>query len=91
MNFRYNPEKNAQLLSERGIGFEEIIQAIVDGNILQISPHYNIEKYPNQKIIYVRIVQEVFVVPCVQEKEGHFFLKTLFPSRKAKKLLLGLA
>lgn len=34
MNFKYNYEKNSQLLETRGIGFEEIIQAISEGNIL---------------------------------------------------------
>jgi len=36
MNFKYNYEKNSQLLETRGIGFEEIIQAISEGNILDI-------------------------------------------------------
>ena len=36
MDFRYNYKKNAQLLKTRGIGFEEIIQAIYEGNVLDI-------------------------------------------------------
>ncbi len=88
MQFRYNYEKNAQLLAERGVGFEEIIHAISAGNLLGISDHYNLKKYPNQKILYIRISDEVFVVPYVQEQGDQVFLKTLFPSRKAKKLFL---
>ena len=89
MNFRYNHEKNAELLKVRGIGFEEIIQSIADGNLLEIRKHHNQVKYPNQEIMYIRILQEVYAVPYIKEKEDSIFLKTLFPSRKAKKELLG--
>ncbi len=49
MNFKYNYEKNSQLLETRGIGFEEIIQAISEGNILDIRKHPNELKYTDQK------------------------------------------
>jgi uncharacterized DUF497 family protein len=88
MNFKYNYEKNSQLLETRGIGFEEIIQAIFEGNILDIRKHPNELKYPDQKILYVRILEEVYAVPFIEEKDC-FFLKTLFPTRKARKEFLG--
>jgi len=84
MGFKYSYQKNATLLLERGIGFDEIIHAIAEGNILDIRDHYNQTKYPNQKILYVRILNEVYAVPFVEEKDGSFFLKTLFPSRRAR-------
>lgn len=84
MNFKYNYEKNFQLLETRGIGFEEIIQAIFEGNILDIRKHPNELKSPDQKILYVRILEEVYAVPFIEEKDC-FFLKTLFPTRKARK------
>lgn len=88
MNFKYNHEKNAELLRIRGIGFEEIIQSIADGNLLDIRIHHNQDKYPNQEIMYVRILKEVYAVPYVKEREDTIFLKTLFPSRKARKELV---
>ena len=88
MNFKYNYEKNSQLLETRGIGFEEIIQAIFEGNILDIRKHPNELKYHDQKILYVRILEEVYAVPFIEEKDC-FFLKTLFPTRKARKEFLG--
>ena len=88
MNFRYNYEKNAQLLKSRGIGFEEIIQSIADGNLLDIRKHHNQIKYPNQEILYVRILDEIYAVPYVVETKNTMFLKTLFPSRKARKEFL---
>ena len=89
MKFSYNYEKNALLLRDRGIGFEEIIRAIGSGGLLAIVDHPNLRKYPNQKLFYVYIMDEVYVVPCVQETGGVLFLKMLFPSRKARKLFLS--
>lgn len=89
MHFKYNPIKNAQLLSSRGIGFEEIIQAIEGGNLLEIRNHHNTIKYPKQKILYVRIINEVYAVPYIQEEADIIFLKTLFPTRKARQQLLN--
>jgi hypothetical protein len=89
MDFRYCYEKNAELLKTRGIGFEEIIQAISEGNLLDIRKHHNEQKYPNQKILYVRLLDEVYSVPYIEENNNNVFLKTLFPSRKARKEFLG--
>lgn len=89
MRFKYNFEKNALLLLERGVSFDEIIQAIGDGNLLDVRDHYNQKKFPKQKILYVRLLNEVYAVPFIEEKNGDFFLKTLFPSRKARKYFLN--
>lgn len=88
IKFRYNHEKNAKLLLERNIGFEEIIQSINDGNLLDIKLHPNQVKYKGQQILYVKIIDQVYAVPFVEEDENTVFLKTLFPSRKAKKEFL---
>jgi uncharacterized DUF497 family protein len=89
MKFRYNHEKNAKLLLERNIGFDEIITSINNGNLLDIIIHYNQDKYPNQKIFEVGIFEQIYSVPYVIEDDGTFFLKTLYPSRKAKKKYLN--
>lgn len=89
MNFRYCYEKNAQLLKSRGVGFEEIIHAIAEGNLLDIRKNHNSIQYPNQKILYVRIITEVYAVPYVEEEKDSIFLKTLFLSRKARKKFLN--
>jgi len=85
MKFRYNQEKNTKLVLERGIGFEELIQEVRNGNLLESITHHNIKNYPNQKIMHVKILDKVYVVPYVIEKDGAIFLKTLYPSRKATK------
>ncbi|RYE13865.1 MAG: hypothetical protein EOP45_20550 [Sphingobacteriaceae bacterium] len=90
LNFKYNYDKNSQLLETRGIGFGEIIQAIAEGNILDVRKHPNELKYPDQKILYVRILEEVYAVPFIEEKQDCFFLKTLFSTRKARKEFIGM-
>ena len=86
--FKYDAEKNAKLLLERGIGFNEVICAVEDGQVLDIKVHPNQEQYPNQKIMYVRILREVYGVSYVEDEQGDVFLKTVFPSRKARKAFL---
>ena len=88
MNFKYSHEKNALLLKEREIGFEEIIESIDNGNLIKIMNHHDRKKYPNQYILYVVCLGKVYLVPCVKEKRDTLFLKTLYPSRKATKELL---
>jgi len=47
--------------------------------------HSNTTKYENQLILIVEIDGYAICVPCVPEKNGDFFLKTLYRSRKYTK------
>ena len=85
--FKYNKEKDALLKKERGIGFEDIIDSINHG-VLDVYDHPNIEKFPNQKIYVVEALNYVYLVPFVKE-DSYIFLKTIIPSRKAKKKYKG--
>jgi len=85
--FDGSDEKDARLRKERGIGFQEIVFQIERGDLLLVGPHPNGKKYPNQKIMYVRVEDYVYMVPFV-ESEGRRFLKTIIPSRKATKRFL---
>ncbi len=80
--FRWDPNKNEQLIQERGISFEEITVAVENGDLLQIVPHPNAIKYPRQRIMVVGIDGYAFLVPFVEEPD-YLFLKTIIPSRKA--------
>ena len=87
--FNWNKDKNQQLQEPRGITFEEIAQAIEQGNLLDVIKHYNPDKYPNQKILIVKIDDYVYLVPFV-ENDLEIFLKSIIPSRKmTKKYLRG--
>ncbi len=86
--FNWNDEKNALLIKERNISFEEVVFCIQNGGILDDVAHANQEKYPNQRIFSVLIDDYVYLVPYV-ENDDEIFLKTIIPSRKAKKEYLG--
>ena len=81
--FAWNPEKNAQLIEQRGMSFERVVNCIESGGLRAVLDHYNPERYPNQRIMVVDIDGYAWLVPFVFDDERHYFLKTLIPSRKA--------
>ncbi|KFB76120.1 toxin [Candidatus Accumulibacter cognatus] len=80
--FRWSPEKNDLLKSERGVSFEQMTVAIETGSLLDVLSHPNQAKYPNQQILVVASDGYVYLVPFIEEAD-HYFLKTVIPSRKA--------
>ena len=85
--YEWNNEKNEKLKQERGISFEEIIIAIENRNAIDVVPHPNQEKYPNQNVYIVNLNEYIFLIPFV-ENGNIIFLKTIIPSRKATKQYL---
>lgn len=86
--FKWNHEKNRILLAERGISFEEVVQAISDGYAISDVPHWNQGKYPHQRILSVIIHEYAHLVPYVMDGKK-YFLKTIIPSRKETKRWKG--
>jgi len=84
---RWSPEKNIELMLERGVSFEEILSSIEHGGLLTVLDHPNQRKYPNQKIWVVKLREYAHLVPLV-DSEDEIFLKTIMPSRKATRLYL---
>ncbi|MBI5855307.1 MAG: BrnT family toxin [Nitrospirae bacterium] len=82
--YRWSEEKNEQLKQSRGISFEDIILALESGGLLDVLAHPNPKRYPNQKVLVVAVLDYVYLVPHV-EKSDHIFLKTVIPSRKARR------
>ena len=82
--FDWDGKKNTLLERTRGIGFEDVIFHIQNGDILDIIRHPNATRYPNQRIIVLNMEGYAYLVPYV-EQEGTWFLKTIIPSRKATK------
>jgi len=82
----YSYEKNELLKKQRGVGFEDVILSLENGDLLDDISHPNKEKYSNQDIfiIFIRIKNYVYLVPYV-ETEDEIFLKTVIPSRKMNK------
>ncbi|MDX9710864.1 MAG: toxin [Trichloromonas sp.] len=83
-HFRWNHQKNTVLKAERNITFEQMVLAIEADGLLDVVQHPNIDKYPNQLIFVVAYEGYVYLVPFVEES-AYYFLKTIIPSRKAKR------
>ncbi len=86
--YNWNHEKNEILKEQRNISFEEIIFHIKRGDEVDVYPHPNKARYPNQMISIVVVNNYAYLVPYV-ESENEIFLKTIIPSRKATKKYIG--
>ena len=84
MRYDWSEEKNKLLKDSRNVGFEEVLLAMDEGRLLDVVPHHNLEKYPNQKLFIVRIRGYIYYVPFVEDEEK-IFLKNIVPSRKYQK------
>lgn len=87
-HYAWNPEKNEQLRSERGVSFEDVVFHIEAGDEVDIFDHPNQKRYPGQKISVVLIEGYAYLVPFV-ESEEEIFLKTIITSRKATRQYIG--
>jgi len=81
----WNSEKDEWLRRERGVSFADVEAAMLDGRVLADKPHPNTDRFPHQRIMIVEIRRETYVVPYVTNSSG-LFLKTIYPSRKARRL-----
>jgi uncharacterized DUF497 family protein len=52
--FVWDETKNAKLRTDRGIGFEDIVFHIEQGDLLDILEHPDPERYAEQRIFVVR-------------------------------------
>ena len=86
--YDWNDDKNAVLKGSRGVSFEQVVLAIVSGDLVDRVKHPNPEKYPNQKVFLVKIEDYIYSVPYVEDDEK-IFLKTIIPNSKATKRYLG--
>ena len=87
-NIRWDRSKNEKLKSDRNVSFEAVLLAITQGNTLDDFIHPDREKYPNQRLLVVKIQEYAYLVPYV-ETATELFLKTIIPSRKATKKYLS--
>jgi len=86
--FDWDPEKNQQLVKERGISFEEVIFHLQSDGLLDDIVHPNQIDYSHQRVFIMAIESYAYLVPYVESGET-IFLKTIIPSRKATKQYLG--
>ncbi len=86
--YDWNDEKNELLKKLRGLSFEQVVLAIVSGDLIDRVKHPNPDKYPNQRVFLVKIDDYIYSVPYVEDDEK-MFLKTIIPNSKATKKHLG--
>jgi len=86
--YDWDPEKNKQLIEERGVSFEEVIFHLQSDSLLDDVEHPNQATYGHQRMYVVAIDEYVYLVPYVESKDD-IFLKTIIPSRKATRQYLG--
>lgn len=82
----WNLKKNDWLKKNRDIGFEEVANAVTGDDLLDIIDNPS-KNFPNQKVFVVKINRCIYYVPFIEDEEK-FFLKTIIPSRKARKKYL---
>ena len=85
--YDWNSAKNLKLKAERSIGFEDILTAIEQGNVLDNFAHPNQDRYPKQRVLVVVVEDYAFLVPFTED-DTKIFLKTIYPSRKFTKVYL---
>jgi ribosomal protein S3AE len=87
-HYDWSDDKNEVLKKARGVSFEQVVLAIVSGDLVDRVKHPNPEKYPNQRVFLVKIEDYIYSVPYVEDDEK-IFLKTIIPNSKATKKYLG--
>jgi len=86
----FDEVKNQLLKATRGVGFDEIIDAVQDGNLLADIAHPSLIR-PNQRLYVVKVGKYAYAVPYVINlQRNEIFLKTVYPSRiLTKKYIKG--
>jgi len=87
LKYSWDEDKNKLLKETRGIGFDQVIEAINNNKILTRLTHTNPKKYHNQKLLIININNYAYCVPYIQKGQNVFF-KTIYASRKYKKLYM---
>jgi hypothetical protein len=83
----WSEEKNLWLKSERGVCFEDIVQAIEAGDLLDDIPHPDTSR-SHQRLLVVEINRYAYAVPYVEDG-GIRFYKTIYPSRNYHRKYIG--
>ena len=87
--FDYNRDKSIKLKEQRGVSFEEVIDALKNNRLLDTLEHPNKKRYGKQRIFIVEHKGYAYGIPFIED-DKRIFLKTIYPSRKyTKKYLKG--
>ena len=67
--YKWSEEKDKWLRENRKVSFEEIVNCIQNGGLLDRTPHPNPENYPGQKVFVVKRNNYVYLVPFVEDAD----------------------
>jgi len=81
VQYDWNSDKNSDLKRTRGVCFEQVVLHIEQADLLDILQHPNRARYPNQRVLVVKMLDYVYAVLFVEAGNVRF-LKTIIPSRK---------
>lgn len=84
-SINFSQTKNELLKASRGICFDDVLEIISKGEILDDMEHPS-KKYLHQRMYVISIKKYIYAIPYVlnQEKK-EIFLKTIYPSRVLQK------
>ncbi len=81
--FEWSAEKNDWLQRERKVSFEQVVDAIQNGRLIEVVENTS-RQHKGQRCFIVLIHDYPHVVPFVERGEM-IFLKTVYPSSRHKK------
>lgn len=88
-SINFNEEKNELLKANRGVCFDDVVEEIRSGRLLDDIKHPS-PKRPNQRIYIIKINNYCFAIPyVVNHEKQEIFLKTIYPNRSLTKFYLG--
>ena len=61
--YNWNIQKNEILKKQRKVSFEKVMDAMMNGKILDIIKRPNSEKYPDQKIFIIDVDDYSYLIP----------------------------
>lgn len=77
-SFEWDEKKNAVLLRDRSVSFEDVLTEMAEGRLLNVMENVN---HPGQIIYVVRLNGYVQCVPAIEGLDS-VRLITIYPSRK---------
>ena len=84
MKFVWKAAKNQKLKTGRNVSFEQVLEAIAEGNVDDIVENPN-PKYSGQKVYILKLNQYPHFIPFKDLDADTRELITIVPSRKLKK------
>ena len=83
---RFDSNKSTLLKETRGMSFEDLLDLVYDGKVLDNIKHNNLKKHPNQNILIIKTTGYIYAMPYViDDKKKMIFLKTAYPSHNLTK------